>query len=210
MEQLHNIELFKGVTATELHLISQKIIRKNFKKNEVLFHIGDTIQAVFVILEGSLEICSYDIGGNKKLVTVLEEGEMFAESVALGEDSMSPFDIIATKELTVMCITKEIMFNFPKQVLENLIRILSTKNTFLTHKLECLNKNTVKERLYEVLNFYHIKQRSHTITLPFNKTQLAEYLCVNRSSLSREIHLMEQTGIIQVNKQEYILHKDFF
>ncbi|MDQ0361888.1 Crp/Fnr family transcriptional regulator [Breznakia pachnodae] len=210
MERLQDIELFNGVNAQELELISPKVIVKHFKRNEVLFHIGDSIQDVFIILEGNLEICSYDIGGNKKLVTLLEEGEMFAESVALGEDHISPFDIIAMKELKVVYITKEAMFEFPKKVLENLIRILSTKNTFLTHKLECLNKNTVKERLYEVLNFYHIKQRSHIIKLPFNKTQLAEYLCVNRSSLSREIHLMEKEGIIKANKQEYILNKDYF
>ncbi|MDF9837072.1 MULTISPECIES: Crp/Fnr family transcriptional regulator [unclassified Breznakia] len=210
MKYLRDIGLFDGVSEEALHIISQKVTIRNYKRNEILFHIGDIIQGVFVILEGNLEICSYDIGGNKKLVTVLDEGEMFAESVALGEDHISPFDIIATKPLKVAYITKEIMFTFQKQVLENMICILSTKNTFLTHKLECLNKNTVKERLYEVLNFYRIKQQSHIVNLPFNKTQLAEYLCVNRSSLSREIHLMEKDGIIKVEKQKYVLNKEFF
>lgn len=210
MEKLQNIGLFKGVSNDELNFILEKVKIKQYGKNEVLFHIGDSICDFFVILKGNLEICSYDISGNKKLVTVLDEGEMFAESIALGIDSISPFDIIATKELKVLHISKEMMFEFPMQLLENLIQILSTKNAFLTHKIECLNKNTVKERLYEVLNFYHIKQRTYTIKLPFNKTQLAEYLCVNRSSLSREIHLMEEEGIIKVDKQVYILNKDFF
>jgi len=210
MKRLKDIELFKGISDDEFHAITNNITIKQFKRNEILFHIGEMICDVFVILEGSIEICSYDIGGNKKLVTVLNEKEMFAESVALGKDTISPFDIIATKELEVAYITKEVLLDFPKGILANLICILSTKNTFLTHKLECLNKITVKERLYEVLNFYHIKQQSHTIKIPFNKTQLAEYLCVNRSSLSREIHLMEREGIIKVNKQEYILNKEFF
>lgn len=208
--KLQDIELFNGVDSIDLELISKNVIIKKFKQNDVLFRVGDLIQGFFVILEGNIEICSYDITGNKKLVTVLGEGDMFAESVALGEDHMSPFDIIATKKLVTLYISNDTVFDFPKQVLQKLIKILATKNTFLTHKLECLNKNTVKERLYEVLIFYRMKQRSYSVILPFNKTQLAEYLCVNRSSLSREIHQMEKDGIIRINKQEYILNEDYF
>lgn len=210
MKNLSEISLFHHLEASEWQEIDKQLILKEFKKNEVLIRMGDRVQELYIIVEGSIEICSYDMNGNKKLITVLEEGDLFAESVAFDQEAISPFDIMAIQRLKVIQLSRTTILNFPRQVLANLIGILATKNTFLTHKLECINKNTVKERVYEVLNFYRIKQQSDCFTLPFNKTQLADYLCVNRSSLSREIHLMEKAGIITINRQEYSLNPDYF
>ncbi|WP_314065303.1 Crp/Fnr family transcriptional regulator [uncultured Vagococcus sp.] len=210
MKNLSEISLFHHLEASDLEEIDKHLILKEFKKNEVLIRMGDKVQELSIIIEGSIEICSYDMNGNKKLITVLEEGDLFAESVAFDQEAISPFDIMAIQRLKVIQLSRTTILNFPRQVLANLIGILATKNTFLTHKLECINKNTVKDRLYEVLNFYRFKQQSDCFTLPFNKTQLADYLCVNRSSLSREIHLMEKAGIIAINKQDYRLNPDYF
>lgn len=210
MKKLSEIPLFCDLEPRELEVIDKQLLVKQFKKNDVLIRIGDSIQELYIIIAGKLEICSYDLNGNKKLIAVLEEGDLFAESIAFDQDSISPFDIIAIQELKVIQLTRAMILGFPKQVLANLIGILATKNTFLTHKLECVNKNTVKERLYEVLNFYRIKQQRDVVNLPYNKTQLADYLCVNRSSLSREIHLMEKAGMITVDKQQYTLNRDYF
>lgn len=210
MKQLQNHALFEGLSAMEYQTLTQTFQVKFFSKGEILFRIGEIIDDVYLILQGALEICSYDLHGNKKLVTVLAAQEMFAESIAWRKENRTPFDLIAVKELVVVQISKAAIIQGHPQVLQNFVTLLATKNTFLTHKIECLNKMTIRERLYEVFTFYGMQQRSAVITLPFNKTQLADYLCVSRSRLSKELHRMEAEGMFTVHKQTYHCNENFF
>ncbi|OCN03967.1 hypothetical protein A4S06_04020 [Erysipelotrichaceae bacterium MTC7] len=210
MKHQPTISMFVNVDQMIIDTVLQQANHKHFKRNEQIFSIGDHIHDIYVIMEGTMEISSYDMNGNKKLVTVLGEGELFAESVALGKEHITPFEITAKSPLHVIHFSANEVFDFPKPILKNLLMILSTKNTFLTHKLEILNKTTIRERIFEMLNYYHLKTQSYTITIPFNKTQLAEYLSVNRSSLSRELKAMEQEHIFQMHKKSFVLHPNYF
>ena len=40
---------------------------------------------------------------------------------------------------------------------------------------------------------------SNTITLPFNREQLAQYICAERSSVSRELGRMQDDNVIKIN-----------
>ncbi|MFV0380933.1 MAG: Crp/Fnr family transcriptional regulator [Breznakia sp.] len=210
MHEIKNHEVFNNITTKEFEALHAFMHTKNYAKGSILFHMGEEIHNLYIIIRGEIEICSYDINGNKKLVTLLSENDMFAESVALGKHHRTPFDIIATKNLRVLEISSNAIFQVNTKISQNIISILATKNAFLTHKIECLNKITIKERIFEVLTFYCVKRQSYSFKLPFNKTQLAEYLCVNRSSLSRELSQMEKKGIFRSDKQTYHLNTDFF
>ncbi|MFV0380187.1 MAG: Crp/Fnr family transcriptional regulator [Anaerorhabdus sp.] len=210
MIDIKDSKLFINISDEEFEEINKKIIYKKINKGEIIFNIGSKLSDFYLILDGKVEVCSYDFNGNKKLIGIFNDGELFGESVALGQEKISPFEVSAVKDTDVVIIKQDTILNLPIAVLYNLVKIVSTKNTFLTHKVECLNKSTVKERLFEVLTYYHLKQQSNTIVIPFNKTQLAEYLCVNRSSLSREIKQMEDDGIIKVKKNKYFLSEKTF
>ena len=44
---------------------------------------------------------------------------------------------------------------------------------------------------------------SYKFSIPFSRSQLADYLCVDRSALSRELSKMQAEGIISFNKNEF-------
>ena len=41
---------------------------------------------------------------------------------------------------------------------------------------------------------------------PISREELAAYLCVNRSALSRELSLMQEEGLITFQKNQFHLH----
>ena len=49
------------------------------------------------------------------------------------------------------------------------------------------------------------QSQSPDFTIPFNRQQLADYLSVDRSALSNELGKMQRDGLLQVNKNPFIL-----
>ncbi len=212
VKQLRQNNLFSNLTEAEFNHVLDKSEYRKVQAKEIISKPGDKMTKIYILVEGKVEVYSYDLSGNKKMVTIFEEGEMFGESVALGIEKISPFFIetITATTLLSLCYQEVEKERFPYQLIKNLLKIVATKNQFLTHKIECLNKGTIEERVYEVLHYYHVRQKSYQIKLPYSKTQLAEYLCVNRSALSREMAKMENQGIFKSDKREYFLNPEYF
>ena len=49
------------------------------------------------------------------------------------------------------------------------------------------------------------KSGSHIVTTNFDRQQLADFLCVDRSALSTELGKMHREGLIDLKGQEFIL-----
>ena len=51
-----------------------------------------------------------------------------------------------------------------------------------------------------------IREHSHEFAIPFDRQQLADYLNVDRSALSKELGKMRQEGIISSTKNHFAIH----
>ena len=63
------------------------------------------------------------------------------------------------------------------------------------------------------MNYLYMQIRIHdsfVFDIPFNRQQLADYLLVDRSSLSHELSLMKQEGLLDFKKNHFIIYKDVF
>ena len=47
------------------------------------------------------------------------------------------------------------------------------------------------------------KHNSDRFTIPYNREELAKFLCVNRSALSHELSNMQKEGLIKYNKNKF-------
>ena len=77
---------------------------------------------------------------------------------------------------------------------------LAKKNLNFTRKIEHIKKKTIREKLLSYLSGESMKNNSLTFEIPFNRQQLADYLSVDRSAMSRELKKMKDEGLIQTNK----------
>jgi CRP-like cAMP-binding protein len=87
----------------------------------------------------------------------------------------------------------------------NMMRILAEKNTLLTRKMEHLSKRTTRGKLLSFLSAQAVLAKSTTVKISFNRQELADYLCVDRSALSREIGAMQTEGLIRYDKNRFEL-----
>ena len=90
------------------------------------------------------------------------------------------------------------------------------KNLTLMQKIDVLSRDTLRDKLLSFLRLQltgdskagasrGLSIHGSTVTLPMNKSELANYLNVNRTSLCRELHAMEQDGLLLVRGDSYTL-----
>ena len=64
-----------------------------------------------------------------------------------------------------------------------------------------LSNKTIKDKVLSYCSLLVNHTGSTTITIPMSYTSLAQYLCVDRSALMRELKRLSDKNILKVNKR---------
>lgn len=94
---------------------------------------------------------------------------------------------------------------FHSMVIRNMFFAISEKNRKLVQKIGHMSKRSTREKLISYLSEEAKKQKSSKITIPFNRQQLADFLSVDRSAMSNELSKMRSDGLIEFDKNIFIL-----
>ena len=65
---------------------------------------------------------------------------------------------------------------------------------------------TEEERLLAYLEELSDRTGRRTVTVPFDRQALADYLCVDRSALSRTIGALQREGVLTADRARFTLH----
>ena len=89
---------------------------------------------------------------------------------------------------------------FHHQLIENMVTIIAQKNRDLIRKVEVVSKRSIREKLLAYLSIQAQAQQSRYFEIPLGRVELAEYLCVDRSALTRELVKMKADGLIDYDR----------
>jgi len=204
---IKNNVLFEGITLSDFEKIffclSAK--KKSYKKNEVILISGNIVNHIFIILSGSVQIVKENIDGKENILTELYSPEIFGEVFACANIVHSPITAIASDKSEVLFINyKKIITSCPSscishtKLIGNMLKLIAKKNLMLLQKIELLSKRTTRDRL--LLYFDMQRGMAKKFTIPYNREDLAAYLCVDRSAMSNEFSKMQKDGIIKYKK----------
>ena len=177
-------------------------------KGSILLSLGDPFLYAYYLLEGSLvstfQTATYDQITLKLFLPGDLLGESFAcipgsiSTVQLSVSADSVFLQLNLQPLLGLCRCKACMSPYHHTMLVNLLDNMAHTNAFLNEKVRILSQKGVRDRI--LIYFGTLSGAPDgTITLPFSKTKMAEYLGLNRSAMSRELKRMEEEGLIAVN-----------
>lgn len=209
-ETVKSNPLFQGIAFSDfeqiIHCLSAN--KASYKKDDVLLLSGDTVNFVGLILSGSVQIIKEDADGRITIITELGVSELFGEVFACAGISQSPVTVLATENAEILLMDyKRIITScsnacpFHTKLIENMLRILACKNLILNQKNEILSKRTTREKL---LAFFNTQRGlAKKFTIPYNREELAHYLCVDRSAMSNELCKMRDEGLIKFKKNEF-------
>jgi len=210
---LKSVELFRGIEAVELETMLNCIGAeiKKAARGKIILLTGDKPQHIGIVLEGQLHIVREDYDGNRSLLAAVMPGEIFAEALCCAGIAESPFTVIMKVDSTVMLLsfvralhTCPNSCGFHTRLIENMIKLIANKNLQLQIRMEIVSLKTIRAKVIRYLESCRPMQGAE-ITIPFNREELADYLCVERSALSHELAKMKKDGLIDYQKNRFIL-----
>ena len=71
--------------------------------------------------------------------------------------------------------------------------------------IEILSERSIRNKLLEYFNINSKKNGSRYIYLPFNFSDLANYLAIDRSAMSRELSYLKEEGFISIKGKKITL-----
>ncbi len=208
------VELFENIAEGDLTQLLSCIrsFRRDFEKGETIYMEADHIPYVGIVLRGSVHMIKEDIWGNRSLFTFFGPGELFGESFAVQKDISSSVIFTAAEGTTVLFLAAANIIHtcpngcaFHSQIATNLFHLLGMKNQKFINKIEILSKGSIREKLLAYISQLAQDQHSKYVTSPLSRVALAEYLSVNRSAMIRELSKMREDGIIDFDKDTFIV-----
>lgn len=179
-------------------------------KGEFIFNEGGPAEYVGILLSGEVQIVRDDFFGNRTIVAAVMPGEMFGESFACADIEELPVSVIASEKSEIMLIdcrriitTCESSCVFHNMIIHNLIRVLADKNLAFNKKIEITSKRTTRDKLMTYLMSQAKTHGSSSFTIPFDRQELADYLGVERSAMSKEISRMKEDGLIECDRSRF-------
>lgn len=207
-------DLFQNVPKEDLPVVLQNLQAKEamYTKGSYIFHTGDTTDCIGMVEKGTVSVIQCNAWGKDNIFTYLHENEMFAETYACSEHEPLMVDVVAQSECQILFLNIGYFLNTESNcicqniILQNLLQIMAQKNLNLSRKIVHITPRMIKERLLLYLQDLCVKQRSERIKIPFNRQQLADYLCVDRSALSNEMSNLQKKGMLHIDGNTIILH----
>ena len=182
----HSIFLFQGLTEADIDQMerSRCLRRKAFARRQTIFRTGDTVHEIGIVLRGAVHIESIDLWGSKSILSEVGEGQAFAETYAFcGEPLM--VDVLAAADCEVLFLD----------------------TAALSRRILCTAPKTVRGRLLTYLSGQAVQAGGMEFDLPFNRQQLADYLNLDRSALSKELCRMRDEGLLTFRKNHFVLRQ---
>ena len=94
---------------------------------------------------------------------------------------------------------------FHSRLVRNIMRTLAVKTLELNRKIEILSHRSTQDRLMSYLRAVAKQKGTAEFDVPFDRQQLADYLCVERSALSAEISRLARAGAFACHKNHFKL-----
>lgn len=202
-------QLFAGIQPNELQAMLGCIGYHvaAYKKGQTVAFEEEHIRHVGILLSGAVDMVKEDLWGNKTMLVRTRKDELFGETFACGDETQSVVTFIVSEDARILFIpfnrvmhTCTMTCVFHHRLIENMVRIIANKNRDLMRKVEVVSKKSLREKILAYLSVQAQVHGSKYFEIPLGRVELADYLCADRSALTRELAHMKADGLIDYHR----------
>lgn len=206
--------LFQGIREHEIEamLTCFSAEERTYGKDAYIYGAGDVTGRLGVVMEGAVNIIKDDVWGNRKIIENIGGGQIFGETYACLKGEPLMVDVQASERSRILFMdvnriltTCSSSCDFHNRLIRSLMYVLAGKNLMLTKKMDIITPKSLRERVMVYLSQESVKQGCRTVTVPFNRQQMADYLSVDRSALSAELSRMQRDRVISYEKNRFTI-----
>ncbi len=150
---LRRVQIFSGLTETELEFLAERAVPRNYRKGELLFTEGDPCTGLFVVESGRVRIFKSSPNGREQVLAVEGPGGSVAE-LPLFDGGNYPASTAAVEDARIYFISKQDFHSLclvHSQVPLKVLKVVGARLRKLVGIIEELSFTTVRSRLISVL-----------------------------------------------------------
>ena len=205
---------FKGLTDNEilsiLHCVNAATISR--KRDSYIFRAGDSTEVMGLVVSGCVLVIQEDLWGHRNILSKWHAGDFFGEPYAASPGAVLNVSVVADEDCDIILLNvQRLLVSCPtvcehhQKLIRNLVGVLANKILILNDKITHVGKRTTRDKLLSYLSSVSIRQASLSFDIPFDRQQLADYLCIDRAAMSSEISKLQKEGLIKTNRNHFEL-----
>ena len=179
-------------------------VPKNGRKID-LPRLTDALRAA--LAAGTLEpvTCAYEVVEAKPV-----DFDAFAETYAFCGEALM-VDAVAAEHCEILFLHTAALTDariepaLQDKLLRRLLAVSMRKNLSLSQRIFCTTPKTVRGRLLTYFSAQAARCGRMAFEVPFNRQQMADYLNLDRSALSKELCKMRDEGLLEFDKNRFVL-----
>ena len=214
LKAIHKSVLFKKVPEDDLASLLEQLDSqlKHYAGDQVIFSAGRKVRRAGVLLEGEAMLVEEDFWGRCKELDRLKAGRiLLASDAAAGTNAL--YTVKASKPCVILWFDVREILKLDSSrsgntaLLRSFMKELAVKNRELYARISDMDRTSTKEKLLSYLSKEAYRHNSDEFDIPFDRRQLAEYLCVERSAMSAELSRLVSSGYLVTRKNHFRLLK---
>ena len=190
---LKNSPFFTGLTDNEilsiLHCVKATAVSQ--KRDSYIFRAGDSTEVMGLVVSGCVLVIQEDLWGHRNILSKCHTGDFFGEPYAASPGAVLNVSVVADTDCEIILLNvQRLLISCPtacehhQKLIRNLVSVLANKILILNDK---------------------IRHSSLSFDIPFDRQQLADYLCIDRAAMSTEISKLQKEGFIKTNRNHFEL-----
>ncbi len=181
-----------------------------YRKKDIIAEQNTPCKRLMVLLKGKLRVDIIDALGNEVMIEYIIAPRAFATPHLFSTDSTLPATFTALEDGILFTATKDSLFKLISEepgILKSFLCVTGNCNKCTVTRLRALSHKNVRSRFIQYL-FEHYNAGQQIAIMEHNQMQLAEYLCITRPALSKEINKLIKEGLIEVEGKNVKINEE--
>lgn len=206
--------IFSGISEENKNHISGCLssFTKKYGKDEIISDFASDTNISGYVKRGKCELQKINKNGDVSVIERYESGDIFGKTLSFINSSEDGLTVVSVQNCEVMFLDSRKLLSpcrnnceFHRKLIDNVIDSILRRSERLTKRIDILTRKSIREKLLVYFGQLSKEQNSMKITIPISFTELAEYLAVNRSAMTREIKKLHGENAIEIVKRTVIL-----
>ena len=211
---LRNNPFFTGLEDSEivsiLNCMQASVLTR--PQGSYIFRTGDSIEDMGLVVSGSALIIQEDLWGHRNILSKCRIGDFFGEPFAASPGAVLNISVVAETDCDILLLNMRHLLitcspacDHHQKLIRNLVHVLANKILIFNDKITHVSKRTTRDKLLSYLSSESIRQGSRSFDIPFDRQQLADFLCVDRAAMSVELSRLQKEGLLKTNRNHFEL-----